>query len=147
MGFRLSVAYDHYKDAPSYYDCGDAVLYPFGYGLSYASFEYKNLDAKRDGENISVVFDIENTSAIGGKEVAQVYVRLTGDSISHKLRRLAAFEKVNIPPGECVRMGFDIPIRKLGFVSPISPAVEIHIGDSKNDYLVTKISLKSEELI
>lgn len=142
----LPVAYDRYLNTSSYYDCGDAVLYPFGYGLSYASFEYKNLDVGVSGENISVAFDIVNTSKIGGKEVAQVYIRLTGDSVSHKLRKLAAFKKVFIPAGESIRLEFTLPIREPGFVSPISPAVEIHIGNSRNDLLNTKISL-SEVLV
>lgn len=89
-----------------YYDTVDApVRYPFGYGLSYTSFEYSNLQLHHDG----VSFQIQNTGQREGAEIAQLYVGLEKSHVFRAKRELKGFCKVFLQPGETkeVKIGFD----------------------------------------
>ena len=138
----LPVAYNRYTGIDRYCDCNNSVLYPFGFGLSYSAFEYKNLSVKFGGKKVDVQFDITNVSDISGKEVAQMYLHLLGDSIKHPLKKLYAFKKVCVPKSETVSVAFSFAVDDIGFAEPISPSVEIYIGHSGGNYLYDKIDLK-----
>lgn len=89
-----------------YYDKVDQnVQYPFGFGLSYTSFEYSDLDITRD----SVRFSLKNTGAVAGAEIAQLYIGKGQDSIYRAKRELKGFQKVFLEPGETtvVEIPFD----------------------------------------
>lgn len=80
-----------------YYDKNNIkVLYPFGYGLSYTTFEYSNLNVK----NNIVSFKIKNTGKVKGKEIAQVYVSQCNPTIFKPLKELKGFAKVELEPDE-----------------------------------------------
>ena len=80
-----------------YYDSkGISVLYPFGYGLSYTSFEYKDLKINSQG----VSFKLKNTGEVKGKEVAQLYVGLKNSKIFRERKGLKGFVKVELEPNE-----------------------------------------------
>ena len=80
-----------------YYDTkGVDVLYPFGYGLSYTTFEYSDLKVDEKG----ATFYIKNTGSVKGKEVAQMYVGLRKSAIFRPLKELKGFIKVELEPGE-----------------------------------------------
>ena len=75
-------------------------LFPFGYGLSYTSFEYSNLEVRRSSQHVTVSFTMKNTGNRPGEEVAQIYV---GDSHSHvprPVRELKGFVKLHLGPHE-----------------------------------------------
>jgi len=95
--------------------------YPFGFGLSYADFEYSNLITDKDsyspGEKISLSVDVRNKSAIGGKETVQVYSSDLYASLTPSVKRLRAFQKLFIPPGESRTVTFEIPVNDLAFVN------------------------------
>lgn len=88
-----------------YYDtaCVD-VLYPFGYGLSYTTFEYDHLTISRqkmeDTDSLTVKFTVTNTGSLEGKEIAQIYVRDRISSIFRPEKELKAFHKVSLLPNE-----------------------------------------------
>ena len=128
-----------------YFDCGETVLYPFGFGLSYSSFDYSSLSVTQDDESMHIRFDVANTSDIDGKEVCQVYLQLFGDSVVHRRRKLFAFKKIYIPAKTTVTAEFSITYADLGFVSPISPAVNVIIGDSGHDYLSARVSFNKNQ--
>lgn len=89
-----------------YYDTkGVDVLYPFGYGLSYTTFEYSDLKVDEKG----ATFTIKNTGSVKGKEVAQMYIGLRKSKIFRALKELKGFVKVELEPGEKkqVRIPFD----------------------------------------
>ncbi len=89
-----------------YYDTGKIrVQYPFGYGLSYTSFEYSNLRVEAD----EAVFTLKNTGACDGAEVAQMYVSLSGAKVFRPEKELKGFCKVFLKVGESreVRIPFD----------------------------------------
>jgi beta-glucosidase len=78
-------------------------LYPFGYGLSYTTFKYSNLEVKPDGSrpgNYVVAFDVTNSGARAGADVAQVYVSEAEPSVSRPPQELKGFSRVELAPGE-----------------------------------------------
>ena len=80
-----------------YYDtAGVPVRYPFGYGLSYTTFEYSNISASRD----AVTFTVTNTGAVDGAEVAQVYVSCKDGKVFRPSKELKGFAKVFLKAGE-----------------------------------------------
>jgi beta-glucosidase len=96
-----------------------APLYPFGFGLSYTRFAYASLEVgaqrmRRDGA-VEVSAVVTNTGTRPGKEVVQLYARLTGARRSRPLRQLMGFEKVELAPGESRRVTFRLEARQLGY--------------------------------
>lgn len=83
----------------TYMDNLRRTLYPFGYGLSYSTFEYKSMEVtKLDKNKFQVDVTVENTSDVGGKEVVQLYIKGTGNSIRRRTRELKGYKKVYIAP-------------------------------------------------
>lgn len=78
-------------------------LYPFGFGLSYTTFAYENLDVQESykaGDSLKVSVTVKNTGSVRGDEVVQVYVKHLDTKVKAPLRSLAAFQRVTIEPGE-----------------------------------------------
>ncbi len=92
-------------------------LYPFGHGLSYARFAYSNL--RVDGSNfklqdtVTVEVDVENTSAIAGEEVVQLYVSDEFSTLTTYESLLRGFQKVPVAAGEKKTVGFHLPVSHL----------------------------------
>ncbi len=86
-------------------------LYPFGYGLSYTTFQYSDLRVTprvRPGQTVNVTVRVENTGARAGDEVVQLYVRDEASAYPTPIRRLAGFERIHLAPGESRRVGFTL---------------------------------------
>ena len=82
------------------YDKADkAPLYPFGFGLSYTTFEMLNLTAERDGASVNVALDVKNTGLRHGAEVVQIYIGEKGCPLPRPTRELKGFAKVGLEPG------------------------------------------------
>jgi len=77
-------------------------LYPFGYGLSYTSFEYRNLRVEGSIPDIKVTVDVTNTGEMEGDEVVQLYIKDLVASTVRPRKQLRAFKRVGILPGETV---------------------------------------------
>jgi beta-glucosidase len=78
-------------------------LFPFGYGLSYTTFKYSNLNVTpsfKKGEPVTVSFDVTNTGAREGAEVGEVYVSDTHSHVPRPVKELKGFGKVDLKPGE-----------------------------------------------
>lgn len=91
--------YDITKGRTYKYFKGD-VLYPFGYGLSYTSFKYSNLQVADGEEEVSVSFQLKNTGKYAGDEVAQIYVKLPEREEMMPVKELKGFERVSLKSGE-----------------------------------------------
>lgn len=93
--------------------------YPFGFGLSYTDFRYRNLDTSSGngrGSRVSATFTVRNTGGRRGSEIAQVYVgRLPADDVPTPPRQLAGFVKVDLDPGESRRVTVKIPKQALSY--------------------------------
>lgn len=85
-------------------------LFPFGYGLSYTSFNFKNLNVTSDAENVQVKVDVENTGKADGAETVQIYVQQDKTSISRPVKELRDFAKVFVKAGETktVELSFSV---------------------------------------
>lgn len=90
----LFVGYRYYATT------GKRVLFPFGHGLSYSSFQYSGLRIEDDGDRIEVFFHVKNVSERTGKAVCQLYFQKPKGTVFVPDRELAAFEKVSLAPGE-----------------------------------------------
>ncbi|WP_027293686.1 glycoside hydrolase family 3 C-terminal domain-containing protein [Robinsoniella sp. KNHs210] len=135
------------------------VLFPFGYGLSYTTFEYSNLtvekDSIRESEGIKVTVDVTNSGNCIGKEVVQFYVGRKEGSIVRPVRELRAFDKIELNPGETKTVEFTLGNRAFAywemeihdwFVE--SGTYEIQIGKSASEIVLSKeIHVKGEKVI
>lgn len=104
----------------SYYlDTGYGPLFPFGYGLSYTTFQYgkpsvENAELGRDNI-LKVSFELKNTGRYEGTEVAQLYVQDKVGSVVRPVRELKRFERVTLAPGESKTITFELPVSELAF--------------------------------
>ncbi|GGU43882.1 glycoside hydrolase family 3 protein [Lentzea flava] len=96
--------YDIIRTRSTYLYFDGEPLYPFGHGLSYTTFGYGDLvlssPAVRPGEELTVSVEVANTGAVPGAEVVQLYGRQLESRVPQPLRRLLAFERVTLSPGE-----------------------------------------------
>ncbi|MDM9622920.1 glycosyl hydrolase [Rhizobium sp. AC44/96] len=110
VGYR---SYDKRKLAP---------LFPFGYGLSFTTFEYANLAVDTSTIDVSstvkLSFDVTNTGTTAGKEIAQVYARPHNPRLSRPIRELKGFAKVALEPGQTKRVDVTIEARDLRYYDP-----------------------------
>lgn len=101
-----------------YYDKkGLDVLFPFGHGLSYTDFSYSNMSVSRQCEEIHVSFELENRGEAFGKEIVQVYICLNENYAIQPVRKLAAFKKVSLNPGEKKMVDIKLSIHEFKFYS------------------------------
>ncbi|MFD5653815.1 glycoside hydrolase family 3 C-terminal domain-containing protein [Streptomyces sp. NPDC127039] len=90
-------------------------LFPFGHGLSYASFGYGDLTAQvRDGA-VTVSFTVTNTGEVSADEVAQLYVRAEAPSVPRPRRELLAHRRLTLAPGASDRVSFEVPLSAFAF--------------------------------
>lgn len=84
---------------------GVKPLFPFGFGLSYSTFEYSGLELEKTGDcEVKVSFNVKNTGRMEAKEVAEVYVSDPQSRVKRPLKELKGFEKVSLRPGETRRV-------------------------------------------
>ncbi|MEE0863517.1 MAG: glycoside hydrolase family 3 N-terminal domain-containing protein [Alistipes sp.] len=104
----------------SYYlDTGYGPLFPFGYGLSYTTFEYSNVTIDKveyaEGETIVVEYDLKNSGEYDATEVAQLYVRDLVGSVVRPVKELKRFERVTLKAGESKHCRFELPVADLAY--------------------------------
>lgn len=99
---------------------GIKPLFPFGYGLTYSSFEYSDLEVTPAGNEVTVSFSIKNTGKAEASEAAQVYVSPLGQKVIRPSKELKGYDKVKLRPGESARM-------------------TIHLGNDAFEYYSTSI--------
>jgi len=104
------------------YDARMDVLYPFGFGLSYTTFAYSDLQVDKEkflpGDVLKVKVTVTNTGSVSGKEAVLVYSSDIVASVIPDNRRLRAFTKVELQPGESRVVELEIPAKALAFVGP-----------------------------
>ena len=92
-----------------WYDCKEVpVAYPFGFGLSYAKFEYSDLEIKPTAEGFDVRFTLTNKSDRDAEEVAQVYVSRPASHIERPVKELKAFKRIALKANECQQVSITI---------------------------------------
>lgn len=109
---RLMVGYRYWTTT------GKHPLFPFGFGLSYTTFGFANLEAPATaaaGSTVAVSFDVTNTGSVAGAEVAQLYVSDPSAKANRPERELKGFEKVRLTPGETKHVTLDLDARAFSY--------------------------------
>jgi beta-glucosidase len=136
------VFWSHYQDVEN------TPLYPFGYGLSYTTFEYSNLQARVVSDTeVNVSVTLKNSGKLTGKEVVQLYIKDHYATVTRPVRELKGFELVSLEPNESKEISFTLTEKELGFYNNEGDFVlesgdfSIFVGGDSTTKLVTKISL------
>ena len=102
-----------------YLDAGAKPLYPFGYGLSYTSFEYSDLKLSSDTfgpeDEITATVELRNAGRYDGTEVVQLYVQDKVGSVTRPVKELKAFRRIFLKAGESTAVSFTLPVSELAF--------------------------------
>ena len=102
-----------------YLDAGNSPLFPFGYGLSYTTFEYSNLSLTSDKltaqDTLSISFTLKNTGKYDGTEVVQLYVQDKVGSVTRPVKELKRFQRVTLKAGESTQVSLSLPVSELAF--------------------------------
>jgi beta-glucosidase len=142
-----------------YYDKKDiAPLFPFGYGLSYTTFAYRNLKLDKPeyaaGDAIRFSVDVENTGSRAGKEIVQVYLRDVRSRLTRPEKELKAFAKVALEPGETRTVTFTLDEEALSYYDPAlkrwvaeEGEFQVFMGSSSRDIrLAASFNFKGESV-
>lgn len=109
---------------------GIEPAFPFGFGLSYTTFAYENLElTPTSGAGVKVAFDVINTGKRAGTEVAQVYVRDEEASLPRPLKELKGFASVSLEPGERRRVSVDLDRSAFEYYDPAHHSFVLEPGD------------------
>ncbi len=149
---HLPAFYNHKPSARRGYLFDDASpLYPFGFGLSYASFAFKNprltKDRIRRAGSTRLLVDVKNTGKRAGTEVVQMYIRDCVSSVTRPVKELKGFQKISLRPGETRTVALDITPQLLSFYDihmkyVVEPGdFEIMVGSSSRDQDLQKMIL------
>jgi beta-glucosidase len=107
------------KFKSNYIDERNEPLFPFGFGLSYTTFDYSNLKITSEKMNfngkVSASVDVTNTGGYEGKEVVQLYIRDLVGSVTRPLKELKGFQKITLKKGEKKTVTFEISVEDLKF--------------------------------
>jgi len=143
--------YNHKPSARRGYLFDDITpLYPFGYGLSYTTFSFRNLRLKKSsiriGEPLKVYVNVKNTGRRIGTEVVQMYIRDVVSSVTRPVKELKGFKKILLKPGETRTIELDILPEHLAFTDinknyTIEPGeFEVMVGNSSRDEDLIKVT-------
>ena len=88
-------------------------LYPFGYGLSYTKFQYKNLSLKQSASDVALDFTLQNTGKYEGDEVVQVYVKFPATGGKQAIKQLKGFKRTHLGKGKNTKVSINIPKEEL----------------------------------
>ena len=149
---HLPAFYNHKPSARRGYLFDEvSPLYPFGFGLSYTTFAFKNLRLARSkiGRTGStrVLVDVKNTGKRAGTEVVQLYIRDCVSSVTRPVKELKGFKKIALKPGETQTVSFEITPESLAFYDVnmkylVEPGeFKIMVGNSSRDEDLQTVSL------
>jgi len=119
---QLPLTYNHHPTGRGndYYDLSGEPLYPFGFGLSYTTFEITDLQLNKtkysENETIIAKVNVKNTGSKAGSEVVQLYIKDLLASVSRPIIELKGFQKVELKPGESKQISIEVPVQELKFL-------------------------------
>jgi beta-glucosidase len=142
---QLPLIYNHKPTGrgDDYVNLSGRPLFPFGFGLSYTTFSYSNCNVEKKefytDESIHVEFELENTGALAGDEVVQLYVKDLVSSVVRPVMELKGFQRIHLGPGEKQIVKFEVTPAMLSMLDlnlkrVVEPGMfRIMIGSSSND--------------
>jgi beta-glucosidase len=148
-----SIVYDLWHGYRKLDRDGHAPAFPYGFGLSYTTFAYRNFTVTREGDVLKLKLSVANTGARDGDDVVQIYARAPNSKVERAVRELKAFKRVRVAAGASVDVSIDLPIERLAYfdvgrdefvVEPLeyeltaarhshddaAPAVSVRLGDA-----------------
>ena len=138
------------KFTSKYLDSPNDPLYPFGYGLSYTSFDYSNIRLSKTrlkgNETLTASVTLTNTGKLAGEEVVQLYIQDPAASISRPVKELKNFKKVMLQPGEKKEISIDVTPKDLMFYNNLlkydweSGDFVVYIGANSRDVKSAKVN-------
>ncbi|MCR9063805.1 MAG: glycoside hydrolase family 3 C-terminal domain-containing protein [Cytophagales bacterium] len=164
---QIPVYYNHYNtgrphqdgnEGPAHFwvsryrDIPNEPLFPFGYGLSYSTYEYSDLKLSKksinQNESVTVTVNIKNTSQVDGTEIVQLYIRDLVAQPIRPVKELKDFTRVDIPAGQSRTVSFELPATKLSFYDENGNtllqkgAFKVFVGKNSDDVLEADLELK-----
>jgi len=134
---------------------GQVPAFPFGFGLSYTTFAYKNLQIERSeigpDEALKVSVDVSNTGNVAGDEVVQLYAGCEGSCVERSARELKGFSKIHLEPGQMKQVDLSLAARQLAYydeqqakwiVEPLTYTVYVGPSSRTEDLLSTKFRIR-----
>lgn len=132
--------YDYYHGYARLDKEGVRPLLPYGFGLSYTTFEIGEAAFKTDGGTVSAACRVTNTGGMAGAEVVQMYVGFRNSEIDRSVKVLRGFQRVGLQPGESRQVTITCPVEKLKWYNPKTAAwelehmdYEVYIGTSSGE--------------
>lgn len=140
------------KFRSNYLDIDNDPLYPFGYGLSYTTFRYGDLQLSNNSMNergkITASVTVTNTGNYDADEIVQIYIRDMVGSVARPVKELKGFERIHLKKGESRTVSFDITAKQLKFYNSALNWVcepgefEVMVGGNSRDVQTKKFSLQ-----
>lgn len=144
--------YEKTRFGSKYTDIPNAPLFPFGYGLSYTTFEYGDLKISSPvmnrGNAIEVSCTVKNTGKYAGKETVQLYIQDKVGSVARPVKELKGFKKISLKPDECQQVVFEITEEMLKFYTASNEfkaengKFVVYIGRNSSDCLEITFTLE-----
>jgi beta-glucosidase len=140
----------NFRFTAKYQDLPWTPLYPFGYGLSYTSFEFSDLKTRPDPEvkdQFQISVTVKNTGLRNGSETAQLYIRQKCASVTRPVKQLEGFQKVELAPGESRNLNFTVTPYDLSFYDMkmqrvVEPGpLEVMVGDNSEEVISNKVQI------
>lgn len=124
-------------------------MYPFGYGLSYSSFKYSNMQIKSTEWPIKITIDLTNTGKVEASEITQLYINDEESSIEKAVNELKGFTKTKLSPNETKTLRFTLSKEDFSYFDALSKEWKLESGfynikigaNSRDLKLVDKIKL------
>lgn len=136
------------KFTSKYMDAPWEAVFPFGYGLSYTTFQYEEFCAEELSDSVGFTFTLQNTGEVKGTEVAQLYMQDVTASIVRPVRELRSFRRIELMPGEKKTIEMIIPKRELGFYDndgvyrTENGLYRFYIGGNSKDTICTELKIE-----
>ena len=135
------------KYTSKYLDIPNTPLYPFGYGLSYTTYRYRDLRVDKSeilpSDSIKVSVEVENSGKVNGEEVVQLYIGDVAASVTRPAKELKGFKRVSLKPAEKKVVDFTLTRKELEFLGrDFKPVIEpgefiVYVGKNSDDLLQT----------
>ena len=135
------------KFTSKYLDAPAEALFPFGYGLSYTTFAYRDLSAEENADRIEIKVKVANTGDRAGVEIAQLYMQDVAASLVRPVRELKGYKRVELKEGEEKEVTFALDKKDMGFYDNSGKyrlengLFRLYVGANSRDALATEISV------
>ena len=136
------------KFTSRYLDAPFDALYPFGYGLSYTTYEYENLHVEEKAEELEVTVQVKNTGDREGKEIVQLYMQDVTASLVRPVKELKGFARVELKPGQEEIVVLHLAKPDMGFYNNQAEYVledgkfRIYAGGNSRDCLCEEVNVR-----